>query len=362
MNSLSLRLAFALPFKVRTPRWQIHVVSIGRLVRAPLLVLLAFTLADVHLRASAQSTRTPQIGYLNTPRSSAERPGLLEPFQQGLRELGYTEGQNIKLQVRIGEGARQLVDFAAELVRLKVDVIVAHNPAPIAAAMSATKTIPIVATFNDDPVFFNYVETLERPGRNVTGVGGLTPELGGKWVELIKDIIPSAKRIAVFWNNTAEDKFPVSRSVESAAGSFGIDLKWSRPSFPAPTRFSFKQRLRFANWKDVDAFIVLPGVTASRTIQDIAEYGLYNRLPGIFWQTDFALDHIGGLMAYSANRSEQSRRSAYIVDKILKGAKAAELPVELPKSFELVINLKTANQIGIIIPPRVLAWADRVIK
>jgi putative ABC transport system substrate-binding protein len=237
--------------------------------------------------------------------------------------------------------------------------MVTQNIDPTRAAMKATKTIPIVMTVPADPVSLGLVASLERPAGNVTGVSGLTLELGGKWLELVKETVPKARSVAVFWNRQTEYSFPVWKSVESAARFLGVDVRWEEVGFAAPSWLY--RRLRSAALRQVDAFIVLPGFFG-KPLEDIAEFGLKNRIPGMFWRTDLNLEQMGGLMAYGANRAEQSRRAAYFVDKILKGAKPAELPVELPKSFELVINLKTATEIGITIPPRVLAWADRVIK
>lgn len=328
-----------------------------------LLIVVALTFAQAPAEAQ-QPAKVPQIGYLNTPvRQSASLPSiwprryLSETFLQGLRELGYVEGQNVILTFRIGE-VSQFPDLAADLVQRRVDVIVTQNPDSTHAAMKATKTIPIVMTFPGDPVLLGFVRTLERPGGNVTGVSGLTTDLGGKWLELIKETIPNTKRVAVFWNRKAEETFPVWKSVDSAARSLGVDLQW----LEVRGQSDIARRFRSAVWDGAEAFVVLPGFAGDRNLQEIAALGLKNRLPGIFWRTDLALDEMGGLMAYGANRLEQSRRAAYVVDKILKGAKPAELPVELPKSFELVINLKTAKELGITVPPRVLAWADRVIK
>ena len=326
------------------------------------LIVAALALA-APFAAAQQPGKVPQIGYLNNHilRDASFPPGfrrgLSEPFQQGLRELGYVEGQNFILQSRLGNDG-QFQSLAAELVQLKVDVIVAQAPAAIFAAMKATRTIPIVMTFPGDPVLLGFVASLERPGTNVTGVSGLTQGLGGKWLELVKETVPSAKRVGVFWNMQAEISFPMWKSVESASRSLGMDLQ-SIETGNSPVALIL-QRFRSAALRQMDAFIVLPGGT--RFFPDIAEFGLINHIPGIFCRTDLNLAEIGALMAYGANRAEQSRRAAYFVDKILKGAKPAELPVELPKSFELVINLKTAKEIGITIPPRVLAWADRVIR
>jgi len=322
------------------------------------LIVAVLALAEPPAGAQ-QAQKVPRIGFLG---GAYPRSPILESFRQGLRELGYVEGQNIILEPRNSHGdTSQFHNLAAALVRLQVDVIVAQNLDPTRAAMKATKTIPIVMTFPGDPVLLEFVASLERPGGNVTGVSGLTAELGGKWLELVKETIPNARRVAVLWNRDAEYQFPTWKSVELAARSLKVDIEWVeiRGTFDFPRRFGSAIRGK------PDAFIVLPGFagfSGGRILQEIAEIGLKNRLPGIFWRTDLDLEQMGGLMAYGANRAEQSRRAAYFVDKILKGAKPAELPVELPKSFELVINLKTAKEIGVTIPLGVLAWADRVIK
>ena len=324
----------------------------GRLLH---LFLIVAVLALAEPPAGAQTAnKVPRIGYLNTHRRQDQR-ALIEPFRQGLRELGYVEGQNFILQPRIGDDG-QFHDLAADLVRLQVDVIVAQNINPTRAAMKATKTIPIVMTVPDDPVLLGLVASLERPGGNVTGVSGLTPELGGKWLELVKETIPNARRVAVLWNQGAEYHFPTWKSMEIAARSLKVDIEWVEVRGPRDIARRFGPVIS----GKPDAFIVLPGFGYLR--REIVELGLKNRVPGMFWRTELDLEQMGDLMTYGANRAEQSRRTAYFVDKILKGAKPAELPVELPKSFELVINLKTAKEIGITIPPRVLAWADRVIK
>jgi putative ABC transport system substrate-binding protein len=321
--------------------------------------MLAFAQAPANAQ---QPAKAPQIGYLNSPlRHSASLPldwsrrGLIEPFRQGLRELGYVEGQNVILQTRIAD-EWQLHDLAVELVQLKVDVIVAQGASPIRAAMKATNTIPIVMTFPGDAASEGFVASLVRPGGNVTGVSGLTPELGGKWLELLKETIPSARRVAVLWNPRSEDIFPTWKGVDHSARSLGVDLQW----LEVRNRNHVASAFRLATLGRADAFIVLPGGIFFTTMSEIVDLAQKSRLPGISWRGDFA--EVGGLMAYGANRLEQSRRAAYVVDKILKGAKPADLPVELPKSFELVINLKTAKEIGITVPPRVLIWADRVIK
>jgi putative ABC transport system substrate-binding protein len=328
------------------------------------LVVTVTLLLTVVLAEAQQSAKIPRIGYLNNHirQSSSDPPEwprhLSEAFRQGLRELGYVEGHNIIINERIGE-VTQLHGLAADLVRLKMDVIVAQAPA-IRAAMSATTTIPVVAAFPGDPALNGIVASLDRPGGNITGVGALTPELGGKWLELMKQTVPSAKQVAVFWNRPAEDSFPLWKNVEFVARSLGVNLRWEEVGSGAGSWLY--RRLRSSALRQVDAFIVLPGFAGMSLLEDIANFGLRNRIPGIFGRSDLNIEQMGGLMAYGVNRFEQSRRAAYIVDKILKGAKPAQLPIELPKNFELVINLKAAKEIGITIPVRVLAWADRVIK
>jgi putative ABC transport system substrate-binding protein len=318
-----------------------------------LLIFIVLALAAPPVRGQ-QPVKVPRIGFLGGARPGAP---FLQSFRQGLRELGYIEGQNIILEWRPYSGdLSQWDNLAADLVRLKVDVIMAQSASPLRASMNATKTIPIVMTFVGNPASQGFVASLERPGGNVTGVSGLKTELGGKWLELVKETIPSVRRVAVLWNPRSEDRFPVWKSVDQAARSLGVELQWLavRGSHDIYRRFSS------AIWDQSEAFIVLPGGVFFAGMPEIVDLALRNRLPGISWRGDFA--EAGGLMSYGANRLEQARRAAYIVDKILKGAKPAELPVELPKSFELVVNLKTAKEIGITIPPRVLAWADRVIK
>ena len=334
----------------------------------PFLVALFLALAEGFAGAQ-HSAKLARIGFLG-----GSDPGsfIFESFQQGLRELGYIEGQNIILERRHFHGEpSQLAQFATELVHLKVDVIVAQAPSPIRAAMNATKTIPIVITLVGDAVSEGFVASLERPGGNVTGVSGLKTELGGKWLELIKETIPKVRKVAVLWTRRSEERFPIWKSVDQTARSLGIDLQWLEVGQHNWRGLYFggsigglsdllDHRFRSAIWDRAEAFIMLPGGGFFSGMPQIVDLGLRNRLPGISWRQEFA--EAGGLMSYGANRLEQSRRAAYMVDKILKGAKAAELPMEPPTKFELVINLKTAKEIGVTIPPETLMWADRVIK
>ena len=316
--------------------------------RLPLLLIIAL-LAAFDVPATAQQpAKVRRIGYLGdgNPRSP-----VFESFRQSLRELGYVDGQNIVIEYRPYYDNPQLDNFAADLASLNVDAIVAQGAEPVRAAMRATKTIPIVKFVARDA-------SLEGTGGNVAGVSGLTTQLGGKWLELIKETIPSAKRVAVFWNRFAERRIPLWQSVDSAARSLGVDLRWLEAGDGS---FGLLYRnIRTAAWRHADAFIVMPGTGGVTNMQDIADFGLRDRIPGVSWRSDFT--DAGGLMSYEAKSAEQSRRAAHLLDKILKGAKPSELPVERPTQFELVINLKTAKEIGVTIHPEVLMWADRVVK
>jgi putative tryptophan/tyrosine transport system substrate-binding protein len=321
-----------------------------------LLFLITVLLALAEGFAGAQqATKVPRIGLLGPASPSSP---ILQSFKQGLRELGYVEGQNIILDGRSSKDVSEYHQgLADEVARLGVDVIVAFAAPPTFAAMKATKTIPIVMTFPGDAASEGFVASLERPGGNVTGVSGLVTELGGKWLELLKEAIPSVRRVAVLWNPRSEDRFPTWKGVELAARSLQVDLTWMEVRTQRDVARAFRPA---THWGRVDAFIVLPGGIFFATMPQIVEHALKSRLPGISWRGDFA--DAGGLMAYGANRLEQARRAAYVVDKILKGAKPSDLPVERPTQFELVINLKTAKEIGVTIQPETLMFADRVIK
>jgi putative ABC transport system substrate-binding protein len=330
------------------------------------LLLIAVVLALTEGFAGAQQSRTvPRIGYLGFDDPSSP---LFKSFRQGLRELGYIEGQNIIIEPRFSYGNDwRLHELAAELVRLNVNVIVAginHGErylvvgavVDLDAAMSATKTIPIVMVYSGDPVAAGIVASMERPGGNVTGIGGMAAGLGGKWLELMKETVPGVSRVGVLWSRVAEKASPRMKELEVTARSLRVELQPAEAHESRDVGGAFT----WATRGQVDALIVLPTFSFGLNAGYSADLALKRRLPSIFWRADFA--EAGGLMAYGANQTEQFRRAAYFVDKILKGAKPAELPVERPQNFELVINLKTAKEIGITIPPRVLAWADRVIR
>jgi putative ABC transport system substrate-binding protein len=325
------------------------------MITVRLCLSLALSLAAVYTAKAQQPPKVPRVGYIGGGDLGSP---IFDSFRQGLRDLGYVNGQSIVIERRPYYGDAQLDHSAAELVSLNVDAIVAQGGQPGRAVMRATKTIPIVMFVARDPPMIDFLASLERPSGNVSGVSGLTTEMGGKLLELIKETIPSAKRVAVFWNRLAEQRFPIWKSVDSAAHSLGIDLRWLEAGDGS---FGWLYRnIRTAAWRQADAFIILPGTGGFRNTQDIAGFGLRNRIPGISWRGDFT--EAGGLMSYEPNSAEQSRRAAHLVDKIIKGAKPSDLPVERATQFELVINLKTAKEIGVTIHPEILMWANRIIK
>jgi putative ABC transport system substrate-binding protein len=320
----------------------------------PLLLIAVLLALTAGFARAQQTTKVPRIGYLSGDNPSSR---LFESFQQGLRDSGYITGQNIIIEPRFAYGnGWRLTELANELVGLKLDVIVTGITSGLYALKGMTKTIPIVMAFVGDPVAAGIVASLERPGGNITGIGGLAAGLGGKWLELINETVPRISRAGVLWNNVSERESPTLKGVEDAARSLKIELQTAE----ARSRRDVGSAFAWATRGQADALLVLPDLLFGGNPGYIADLALKRRIPGIFWREDFA--QAGGFMAYGANRADQWRRAAFVVDKIVKGANPAELPIELPKKFELVINLKTAKEIGISVPPRVLAWADKVIK
>jgi len=319
-------------------------------------VLCAILLVLCGSVAAQQPTKIPRIGYLITSSPSAIAPRM-DAFQQGLRELGYVEGKNIVIERRHGEGKlERLPGLAAELVRLNVDVLVTSGPTATRPAKEATSTIPIVMTFDDDPVGSGFVASLARPGGNITGLSTLAPEISGKQLELLKEIIPRLFRVAVFGTSTRQGTAQALKEMELAAGAFAVKLQYLDIEDPKDTATAF----RAASKGRADALLVLQSPVFNSQRAQIADLAQKNRLPAAYPRQEFVED--GGLMSYGASISDLDRRAATYVDKILKGAKPADLPVEQPIKFEFIINLKAAKQIGLTIPPNVLARADKVIK
>ena len=314
-------------------------------------------LATIHLAEAQQPNKVPRIGILHGA-SASSVAARTEAFRQGLRELGYVEGKNIVIEWRYAEGkADRLPGLAAELVGLKVDIIVTTGPIVTRAAKEATSTIPIVMTNEGDPVGTGFVASLARPGGNITGLSTLAPELGGKRLELLKEIISQLYRVAVFGTSTLPDNAQRLREVELAAKAFGVKLQYLDVLGPKDIETAFRAAVK--GRADAMLWQVAGGVANAHRTQ-ILELAVKSRLPAIYHNSLYV--DAGGLMTYSASITDLDRRAATYVDKILKGAKPADLPVEQPKKFEFIINLKTAKQIGLTIPPNVLARADKVIK
>jgi|SRR5947208_6933387 len=313
-------------------------------------------LASVFPAEAQQPKKVPRLGYLvaNFPSTN---PARNEAFRQGLRDLGYVEGKSIVIEWRYAEGKPdRLPVLAAELVRLKVDVIVTAGPASTRPAKEATSTIPIVMGFDNDPVGNGFVASLARPGGNITGLSTLAPEISGKQLELLMEIVPRLSRVAALGNSNEPGNAQALREVEVAAGAFGVQLQHLDVRDPKDIETAFRE----ARKERAGAVLVLPSPVLLTQRTQIVVLTVKSRLPAIYFATEFV--DVGGLMTYGPRRTDSFRRAATYVDKILKGAKPADLPVEQPTKFEFVINLKTAKQIGVTIPQSVLFRADKVIK
>ena len=321
------------------------------------MVLGALLLA-LRLPADAQRpAKVPRIGWLtgSTLSSNAHRT---DAFRLGLRELGYVEGNNIVIEWRGADGNRDRQRaLAVELVRLKVNVIVTSGGGPTRAAKEETVTIPIVFAQDTDPIGNGFVASLARPGGNITGLSRLAPELTGKQVELLDEVVPRLSRLAVFATLNSPSYAQALKEIELAAGALKVMLQYLDVQGPK----GFEAAFREASKGRADAVLwVVSGNIASPYRKKIAELAIKSRLPAIYEQATFV--EAGGLMSYGVNFTDLDRRAATYVDKILKGTKPADLPVEQPTKFEFIINLKTAKQIGVTIPPNVLARADKVIR
>jgi len=297
-----------------------------------------------------------RIGYLGFG-SPSTIPTRIEAFRQGLRELGYVEGKNIFIEWRSAEGnADRLPSLAAELVRLKVDIIVTNGPYSTRAAKAANVTIPIVMAAVGDPVGDGIVASLARPGGNITGLSSVAPELSGKRLELLKEIVPKLSRVTVFGSSTNPNTAGMFKEVELAAGALKLKLQYIDVLSPK----DFETAFRAAVNGQAEAVLALGNALFNSQRRQVVELAVKSRLPAIY--SNQRIVEAGGLMSYGVINLDLDRRAATYVDKILKGAKPADLPVEQPTKFELVINLKTAKQIGLTIPPNVLVRADKVIK
>jgi putative tryptophan/tyrosine transport system substrate-binding protein len=319
--------------------------------------VIAFVLAVTGTVVQAQQpTKIPRIGFL-TAGSPSTIPARIEAFRLGLRELGYVEDKNMVIEWRFGEGKLdRLPALVAELVRLKVDVILSAGAAVTRPAKDATRTIPIVMAQDTDPVGNGFVASLARPGGNITGLSSYSAELNGKRLELLKEIVPRLSRLAVVGESTYPGNAQSLREVELAAAAFGVKLQYLDILGPN----DFETAFRAAGKGRADAILVLQSAVLNSQRKEIVDLAIKSRLPAIYYAAEWM--EAGGLMSYATSITDLYRRAATYVDKILKGTKPADLPVEQPKKFEFVINLKAAKQIGVTIPPNVLVRADKVIK
>src|SRR5262245_42108091 len=317
-------------------------------------LIAAAILTSVQLAEAQKAPTVRKIGFLGSAAS-----GLIlsyEVFRQSLRELGYAEGHNIAIEYRTAEGRPRLLELANELVREKVEVIVASGGPATRSAQDATKTIPIVFAASGEPVEAGFVDTIARPGGNMTGMSWLSFELVGKRLEVLKEAVPLAARVAILSNPQHPGEQRELRETQTTARAMGMNLDY----YQTRTSAEFDTAYDAISKQNVNGLLVFPeGVTLANRL-GIIGFAAKRRLPSMLGWKEYV--EAGGLMSYGPNRDDSFRRIAVYVDKILKGTKPPDLPVELPTKFELVINLKTAKDIGVTITPNVLARADKVIK
>ena len=321
------------------------------------IIALVVTFAFGGAAAQAQQPKkVSRIGYV-AGASRSTISARIEAFRQGMRELGYVEDKNIVIEWRFGEGKQdRLPELVAELVRLKVDIIVTGGPISTRRAKEATVSIPIVMAQDTDPVGSGFAVSLARPGGNITGLSTISPEISGKRLELLKEVVPSLSRVAVFGSSAEPANAQLLQETELAARALRVQLQYLNILGPK----DFETAFRAASKGRAEALLALnSSVTASHR-REIVDLVVKSRLPAIYYSEEWV--DVGGLMTYGVSINDLYRRAATYVDKILKGAKPADLPVEQPTKFELVINLKTAKQIGLTIPPEVLARANKLIK
>src|SRR5262245_54596469 len=325
-------------------------------VRILLFTITAMVLPNFHLAEAQQQAKVAKLGEL----LFRDRPGLnfgSTVFRRKLRELGYVESKNVAFESRSAAGNRERFPaLADELVRLKVDVLLASSLSEALAFKNATKTIPIVFTLSTDPVADGLVSSMARPGANLTGVTTIAAALIGKRLELLKETVPNLSRVAVLWDPQDPRDRQEWKEVQLSTRELGLALHSLEVSSVDKYEGAFKEAIK----SRIAALAIMSSSLAAANPKLITDLAAKHRLPAIYDRGDFMVS--GGLMSYGPDRAESYRRAAVIVDKILKGAKPADLPVEQPTKFEFVINLKTAKQLGLTIPPQVLMEADRVIK
>ena len=332
-------------------------MSFARLRSSAVLFLTALVLTCSHAEAQ-QSTKVPRIGFVGASGTTNNPRSNFNVFQQALRDLGYVDGKNILIEYRNAEGKLDLIPILVdELVQLKIDVLVTTNPIAIRTAKKATKTIPIVMVSSADPVATGIVDNLARPGGNITGLSLLARDLSGKRLELLTEAIPGVRRIGVLWDADSSVMSSGLKEYEAAARATKVQLQSLEVRGPRP---DLDSAFHTATKEQVGGLITVRTSVLNLYAKRIADLAVTNRLPSMFEVSSYV--EVGGLMSYANSDAESFKRAATYVDKILKGANPAELPIEQPTKFELVINLKTAKQIGLTIPPNVLARADKVIR
>jgi ABC-type uncharacterized transport system substrate-binding protein len=332
-----------------------------RALRSVLFAVAAALLFGFSTTGKAQEPKkVPTIGFLSEGFSSSAIDAVrIVAFRQGLRELGYSEGKNISVEYRFAEGKRErLPELAAQLVRLKLDVLVTYGTVGTVALKKATATIPIVMAGSADPLGRGLVASIARPGGNVTGLSSVSAELSGKRLELLKETVSRLNRVGVLWSPSSDYQLSSAnfKDTETAARLLSVHIESLEVRSPSEFDSAFKT----ATDRAIQGLLTMQSPLTTTHGKRIVELAAKNRLPTMFGQAVYV--EAGGLMSYAANLADVARRAAVYVDKILKGAKPGDLPVEQPTKFEFVINLKTAKQIGLTIPPNVLARADRVIK
>jgi len=320
------------------------------------LALSAMLFALCLSAQAQQSKKIARIGFLSATSASSQSLRV-EAFRQGLRELGYVEGKNIVIEWRFAEGkADRLRELVAELVRLEVDVIVTGGPPPTRAAKQATSTIPIVMAFDDDPVGSGFAASLARPGGNITGLSTYFPEISGKQLELLREIVPKLSRAAVLGNASQPGHPQALREINLAADGFRVQVQYLQVRGTQDIDSAF----RAASKERADGVLVLSTAVLFLERKQVADLAVKNRLPAIYGRPEYVEN--GGLMYYGPIYTDLFRRAATYVDKILKGTKPTDIPIEQPMKFDFIINLQAAKKIGLTIPPNVLVRADKVIR
>jgi len=331
------------------------ITEAGMVKKSMVVWLVALALAPFHLAEAQQQAKVAKIGWLGF-RSASQAPGT-EVFRRELLKLGYVEGKNIAFEYRSAEGKPdRFPDLADELVRLKVDVIVTASTVGALAAKNATRTIPIVVHVSSDPVADGLVDSLARPGWNITGVTTIAAVLAGKRLELLKETIPKLSRVAVLWNPQDPGSTQQWKESQLAGRELGLQLHSIEVSRADKLESAFQEATKARS----AALAVIPSSFITANPKRITDLAANHRLPAIFDRGEFVAS--GGLMSYGPDRAESYRRAAVFVDKILKGTKPADIPVEQPTKFELMINLKTAKALGLTIPPVVMMRVEKVIR